>query len=74
MDCYVASNAVFCRTIQVTISEHTEESSAFQQCYIVLYAKHLCDMTHFLQVFIDIRAMYISFAIMVLVLFSSEQI
>lgn len=36
---------------------------------LVLYAKYLCNMNHFLQVSIDIRAMRVLFAAAVLLLF-----
>jgi len=54
------------RTAQVTAFEQTNESSAFQQRYIVLYAQCGCNMNHFLHVYIDISPMYILSATMTL--------
>lgn len=54
MACCIASNRIISRTTQVTVFEQTDESSALQQCYVVLYAKYACDTNHFLQVYIDI--------------------
>lgn len=57
MDCCIASNRIISRTTQVTVFEQTDESTALQQRYIVLYAKYVSNMNHFLQLYIDIGAM-----------------
>lgn len=73
MDCCTASNRIISRTTQVSVFEQTDESRALQQCYVVLYAKYVCNTNHFLQVYMDIRAMYTLFATVILFLFSSKR-
>lgn len=43
---------IISRMSQVTVFEEADESSALQQRYIVLYAKYVCDMNNFLQIYI----------------------
>lgn len=59
MDCCIASNRIISRTTQVIVFEQTDESTALQQRYIVLYAKYVSNMNHFLQLYINIGAMYV---------------